>query len=109
MKNIVEYARCLGKELMGIEITVKVVRTDNNFLAAYGRGELDLNVKRLGPKWFDQGASEKVDKLLIHEFGHQYSGDHLSEDYHEALCLLGARMKRLALDKPDDLRRFLPK
>ena len=29
-----------------------------------------------------------MDKLLIHEFGHQYSGDHLSEDYHEALCLL---------------------
>ena len=109
MKNIVEYARFLGKELMGIEITVKVVRTDNNFLAAYGRGELDLNVKRLGQKWFDQGASEKVDKLLIHEFGHQYSGDHLSEDYHEALCLLGARMKRLALEKPEELRRFLPK
>ncbi len=109
MKNIVVYARCLGKKLMGIEITVKVVRTDNNFLAAYGRGELDLNVKRLGQKWFDQGASEDVDKLLLHEFGHQYSGDHLSEDYHEALCLLGARMKRLALDKPDELRRFLPK
>lgn len=109
MNNMVEYARFLGKELMGIEIIVRVVRTDNNFLAAYGRGELDLNVKRLGPKWFDQGASEKVDKLLIHEFGHQYSGDHLSEDYHEALCLLGARMKRLALDKPDELRRFLPK
>src|SRR5262249_7413982 len=57
MNNMVEYARFLGKELMGIEITVKVVRTDNNFLAAYGLGELDLNVKRLGPKWFDQGAS----------------------------------------------------
>jgi hypothetical protein len=109
MKNMVDYARFLGKELMGIEITVNVVRTDNNFLAAYGRGELDLNLKRLGQTWFDQGATEDVDKLLIHEFGHQYSGDHLSEDYHEALCLLGARMKRLALERPEELRRFLVK
>jgi hypothetical protein len=109
MKNIVEYAKFLGKELMEIEIIVSVVRTDNNFLAAYGRGQLDLNMKRLGQKWFDEGATEGVDKLLIHEFGHQYSGDHLSEDYHEALCLLGARMKRLAMEKQDELRRFLLK
>ncbi len=50
-----------------------------------------------------------MDKLLIHEFGHQWTLDHLSEDYHEALCLLGDRMKRLALEKPEELRRFLPK
>ena len=52
------------------------------------------------------GINEEVDKLLIHEFGHQYSGDHLSEAYHEALCLLGARLKKLALTKPDELIRF---
>ena len=51
--------------------------------------------------------TEEVDRLLIHEFGHQYSGDHLSEDYHEALCRLGAGLKRLALEKPDELRRFM--
>ena len=81
----------------------------HNFLACYGHGRLDLNLATLDASWFDQGATEDVDKLLIHEFGHQYSGDHLWEDYHEALCLLGARMKRLALEKPEELRRFLPK
>jgi hypothetical protein len=31
-----------------------------------------------------------VDRLLLHEFSHEYSGDHLTEQYHEALCRLGA-------------------
>ena len=109
IKNIAEYARYLGRELMGVEVVVSVVRTTNNFLACYGRQRLDLNLNRLGHKWFDQGPTEDVDRLLIHEFGHQYSGDHLSEDYHEALCRLGAAMKRLALEKPEELRRFIPK
>ena len=26
---------------------------------------------------------------MIHEFGHEASGDHLSEEYHDALCVLG--------------------
>jgi hypothetical protein len=33
-----------------------------------------------------------------------YSGDHLSEEYHEALCKLGAGLKRLALEKPEAFR-----
>jgi hypothetical protein len=60
----------------------------------------------LGYKWFEQGVTEEVDRLLIHEFGHQFFSDHLSHDYHEALCQLGAKLKRLALEKPEALRRF---
>jgi len=108
MQNIAAYARFLGQELMEIEVIVSVVRTTNNFIACYGAGRLDFNLVRLGHKWFEQGATEDVDRLLIHEFGHQYSGDHLSEEYHEALCRLGASMKRLALEKPKELRHFLP-
>jgi hypothetical protein len=89
------------------EIVVKVVRTNTNFLACYGNGNLHLNVKRLGWKWFNQGATEDVDRLLIHEFGHQYSRDHLSEDYHESLCRLGVNFKRFALEKPEELKRFI--
>jgi len=107
IKNIAEYARFLSRELMEVEIIVSVVRTTNNFLACYGKRRLDLNLNRLGYKWFEQGATEAVDRLMIHEFGHQYSGDHLSEDYHEALCRLGAAFKRLALEKPEELRRYI--
>ena len=107
MKNIAAYARFLARELMRVSLTVSVVHTTNNFAACYGSGRLDFNLLRLGHKWFEQGATEEVDRLLIHEFGHQYSGDHLSGDYHEALCRLGARLKKLALEKPEAMRRYI--
>ena len=106
MKNIAAYARFLAEELMGVNLVVSVVRTTNNFVACYGSGRLDFNLLRLGHKWFEQGITEEVDGLLIHEFGHQYSGDHLSEEYHEALCRLGAKLKQLALEKPESFRQF---
>ena len=92
---------------MGVKLVVSVVRTTNNFVACYGAGRLDFNLVRLGYRWFKQGITEDVDELLIHEFGHQYSGDHLSDEYHKALCRLGARLKRLALEKPEAVRRFM--
>ncbi len=108
IRNVVSYAQFVAKELMGVQLTVAIVHTTNNFAACYGKGRLDFNLLRLGHRWFDQGPTEEVDRLLIHEFGHEASGDHLSEDYHDALCRLGAGMKRLALEKPEELRRFIP-
>lgn len=107
MKNIAAYSVFLGRELMDVAITVQFVNTPSRFLACYGNCQVHFNVQHLGYKWFDQGGNEEVDRLLIHEFGHQYSSDHLSEAYHQALCRLGASMKRLALKQPDVLRRFL--
>lgn len=107
MRNIAGYAVFLARELMQVSLTVSVVHTTNNFAACYGSGRLDFNLFRLGHKWFEQGASEDVDALLIHEFGHQYSGDHLSSEYHEALCKLGANLKKLALERPEATRYFL--
>jgi hypothetical protein len=107
MRIIAAYAMFLARELMGVEIIVSVVHTTNNFAACYGGQRLDFNLLRLGHRWFEQRASEAVDRLLIHEFGHETSGDHLSEEYHQALCRLGASLKRLALDKPEAFRRFM--
>ena len=39
--------------------------------------------------------------LLIHEFGHEYSGDHLSDKYHDALTSLAAKGMILALSHPE--------
>jgi hypothetical protein len=109
MRNVAGYARLLSEELMGVMLAVSVVHTTNNFVACYGSGRLDFNLFRLGHNWFERGVTEDVDELLIHEFGHEYSPDHLSEEYHDALCRLGAKLKRLALEKPDAIRRFMPK
>jgi hypothetical protein len=106
IKNIISYARFLGEELMGVQLVIRVVNTTNKFLACYGVGRLDLNLRHLGHRWFEQNVTEEVDRLLIHEFGHEYSADHLSAEYHEALCRLGARLKRLALEKPEAICQF---
>jgi hypothetical protein len=106
IRNIVEYAKVLAKELMGVVLVVRVTRTQNNFLACYGQGELTFNLQLLSHCWFEQGPTAEVDELLIHEFGHEYSGDHLSDKYHDALCRLGARLKQLALTQPERLRTF---
>ena len=65
--------------------------------ASYGpSGEMIFNKFRLGADWFEQGITEDVVRVLIHEFGHQYSLDHLSAEYHEALCRIGAKLYSLA-------------
>ncbi len=106
MTRIADYARFLGEELLGVSVMVTFVSTPNHFTACYGPGRLDFNLLRLSRKWFDQGVTEQVDELLIHEFGHHFSGDHLSSAYHDALCRLGAKLKRLALQKSEAFRRF---
>jgi hypothetical protein len=108
MRQIADYAVLLGQELMGVAVSVTFVNTTNAFLACYAAGgDLHFNMFRLGHAWFEDGINEEVDKLLIHEFGHQYSGDHLSEEYHDALCLLGAKLKKLALTRPEAFRQFV--
>ena len=47
---------------------------------------------------------EELNRLLIHEFGHHYSGNHLDSKYHDALCRLGAKLARLAVESPDLFR-----
>lgn len=107
MMNVARYSVFLGRELMDVTMSVSMVNTPRNFLAAYGRGgNLIFNVHRLGHGWFEKGITVEVDSLLTHEMGHQWSSNHLSEEYHEALCLLAGRLKKLALEKPDELRRF---
>ncbi|HWG42801.1 MAG TPA: hypothetical protein VN688_08455 [Gemmataceae bacterium] len=108
IRNIVDYAKFLAEQLMGVALVVKVTQVPNHFAACYGHGQLTFNLQRLSHRWFEQGPTEEVDELLIHEFGHEYSGDHLSDKYHEALCRLGAQLKRLALSKPDLFGRYLP-
>jgi hypothetical protein len=104
MRAVADYAVFLGTELMQVPVTVTFVNTTNNFAACYGPGDLHFNLFRLGHAWFEKGITEEVDRLLIHEFGHQYSVDHLSKKYHESLCRLGAGLKRLALEKPEAFR-----
>jgi len=98
MRQIAEFARRVAEKVLSRQIVVRFCSTPHHLGAAsYGpSGELVFNKMRLGAAWFEQGITDDVVRLLIHEFGHQYSPDHLSAQYHEALCRIGAKLYALA-------------
>lgn len=111
MKSTAEYTRFLAKRLLNSDIRVIFVDTENNFLACFAKQtgnkcQIHFNVRHLGKHWFERGPSVEVDELIIHEFGHFYSRDHLSEAYYDALSSLGARLKRLAMEETAEFLRF---
>jgi len=100
MRQVVEYAQALHKLLIGQAVTVTVVRTTNSFAACYGSRGLDLNLRRLGHRWFNDTSAagfERVTDLLIHEFAHHFESNHLSARYADACTKLGAKATRLGV------------
>ena len=105
MVRVVDHAKTIARELLACEISVEIVREFGwPYSATYGKGSLTFNLSKLGHDFFDNGITDDVNDLLIHEFGHHYAGDHLSTDYFNALTKLGAKMVRLALVKPEVFR-----
>lgn len=100
MQAVARYAELLSERVLGAKCDVRIAREPLVFWSAnYGQGRLCLNFSKLGSHWFDTmiGACEiptEIDELLIHEFGHHYEMDHLSDNYYRALCRIGARMRR---------------
>jgi hypothetical protein len=114
MALIHEYTVALAKELLKDDLEVRFVCCPHNgFGACFGKNsgiagpQMDYNIGRLGRAWFDNGTTEKVDSLIIHEFGHYFSSNHLSEEFYKGLCDLAASFKRLALEKPEFFEKFM--
>jgi Bacterial dnaA protein helix-turn-helix len=81
----------LGTLLLGHPVSTRFVKESGVYWrATFGGLSMALNVSKLGPLWWSK--KEDMLALVLHEFGHHYSGDHLSEDYHRALCALGANL-----------------
>lgn len=66
-----------------------------------GRDGLRMVLSALTKAWFEEAPREvEATALLIHELAHDKVSDHLSHDYHEECCRLGAELAKLALDTP---------
>ena len=105
MRQIAVYACAIGLELLGCRVSVTIAREPKwPFQATYGKGRLVFNLCKCGRAFFENGITDDVNQLLLHEFAHHYESDHLSEHYYDALADLGARLTRLALDQPDLFR-----
>jgi len=109
MQRLADYAREAGLRLLGIPIHVRLVNARNwtpehsarPIAATFGNDVLTLNVPRIAIT-----NRKAVNTLLIHEFAHHFAADHLSEDYHDALCRLGADLIELAIESPEIIDIF---
>jgi hypothetical protein len=97
MKLIVQYTHKVFKAWFGHEINVFIGKAQKrDWGAAYGKdGQFYFNLNSLKSDWFDQGITDDVVALLIHEAGHEIESNHLSVKYYDALCELGAQMRNL--------------
>ncbi len=105
-----DYLGWVATELLGVvNLTVRYP-LDMGTTACYGRksatsGTIDFNVGRLGRRWFDT-IGVKQDELIIHELAHHRAADHYSEEFHEACCELGAKLKQLAMEQAEKMAEF---
>ena len=98
------YASKVAEAILRVNALRVMITSDVGwgFGGAYSKGgQLYVNLGRLGHAWFADFASERMNQFLIHEFGHEHASDHMSDEYHDALCRLGAKLSRLALDSPE--------
>lgn len=112
MRAIHEYTVGVAERLIHRSIRVEFVnsRQTNSFDACYLAGDngyFHYNVGSLGKNWFNQGVTEEVDSLIIHELGHEFESNHLSREYYRALTRLGARLKSEVLKDPDWFKKFM--
>jgi hypothetical protein len=116
MRAVAEYAQRLARRLLlGLEIRVRFNQDSTNFAAAWCSAsptrpvpELHFALASLGEAWFSRAVTDSgkdaLHELLLHEMAHFFSPDHLSSDFHEATCRLGAKLARLALEEPESFR-----
>lgn len=107
MKNVAQYAHELAWKLMKVVLSVRFEanRMTSPWSAHYGGATLTFNFARLGRQFFEDGVTERLNDLLIHEFGHEYGG-HLTEEFDDAMSRLGAKLWTLAMDEPEFFAQF---
>lgn len=107
MLRVKSLANKLGFALLGVDIQVNFVSAPQaSTVASFGYLILTFNVGRLGYRWFEPehpGYQAPILSLILHELGHYYEGDHLSEEYYRALTDLGARLAIIVARDPDFL------
>mgnify|MGYP003640211629 FL=1 len=93
MSEVAIYTNKIHKELFGIECKISL-HNGNGASATYNKAyhKISFFWEVLGRDWFNlSNNKEQIDRLLIHEFGHYYSSNHLSESYYDGLCKIGAK------------------
>jgi hypothetical protein len=108
MRLIKEYTEGLANRLLEINVSVEFVSSKKwKASACYGNRLLTFNVGQLGTHWFSEGATDYVDRLIVHELAHQFASNHYSQEYFDGICVLAARMKVAVLKDPEWFKKFV--
>jgi len=111
MRAVARYVTHLAARLVKVQLHVVMENErKQHYVANYGRSidghsRFTFNVPELGRAWFDLKSNfHAINDLMIHEFGHEATTNHLSSAYHDALSRLGASLLELALNEPEFFR-----
>jgi hypothetical protein len=93
---------------MGFPVSVKYTNEakwkdseGHRVAATYGGRQIIWNLRSISLK-----NKTAVFDVLIHELAHEYSSNHLSHVYYDALSRLGAKLSAYALEKPEEFKMF---
>jgi hypothetical protein len=111
MQQMAGFARSLADALLGVALDVAIVddSTVMNFEVNYRKADshqaaalLELNLRRLGHRWFEGDPASRLDQLL-YALAHHFETDRLSARFHQSVASLARDSFLLALRDP---RRF---
>jgi hypothetical protein len=97
MRKFAEFARHFASVVIGKPVSISFYSDagGQGWSACYGSNSLKVAKKQCGGnRFFDGNFSSRVFdwvELLIHELAHDKVSDHLSGEFHEECCRLGAR------------------
>lgn len=106
MKRMAEYAKMLGKELLGRSINIHFFKLPRGEAAAVWDGTgIGFNVSVLGRKWFNE-IDESKTALILHELAHHRGIGHNFE-YQSNLKRLAGKAVHLAYNKHELFKEWL--
>lgn len=108
MRDVVALTERLGSLLVGRPIRAQIAKrlattvAGCGALACYGACVVTFNLQGLGRAWFSLDGDHLADvvDLMLHEFGHSVSDNHLDAEYHRAVTRMAGRLVVLALREP---------
>jgi hypothetical protein len=111
MRNFAEFAQPFASVVIGKSISIFFYSDDGGqgWQACYGSNSLKVAKKQCGGnKFFDGDFESRVfdwAELLIHELAHDKVSDHLSSEFHDECCRLGAKyIEHLCLKSASEKR-----
>jgi hypothetical protein len=103
MKRVVKFIHGIVPHLIDGDINVRIVRDKHNrFGGWFGAWTITINLQVMGHKFFNSFPDnmDRVVDFVVHELGHYFEGNHLSDNYHKALTRMAGQLVKLAIDEP---------